>query len=108
MLIFSPGGNVDAMRGRLGFDVADDVDGGSLAVLENRKQRAPPAVVADDVGLHRVAVAHLCDVAHIDRRIHRWSYRKAIESFHDSGVLFEWTVYSRVPILAEPVGRKRL
>ena len=39
---------------------------GRAAVLEHGQQRAAAAVVAHDIGLDGVAVAHVADVAHVD------------------------------------------
>ena len=61
---------VDAQSGRRGSaggleDLADSVDdrnGRGVAVLEDAQQDGAPAVVADDVLLHRPAVVHLADI----------------------------------------------
>ncbi len=43
-------------------DPVDDRDGRGIAVLDDAQQHGAPAVVADDVLLHRPAVVHLADV----------------------------------------------
>ena len=61
---------VDAQPGRRGragdledlADSVDDRDGRGIAVLEDAQQHGAPAVVADDVLLHRPAVVHLADI----------------------------------------------
>ena len=50
------------------LDAVDDVEGRGAARLHDRHQRRPLAVHADDVGLRRVAVAHVRHVADVDRR----------------------------------------
>ena len=40
----------------------------ALAVLQDRHQHGPLALDVHHVGLRRVAVAHVGDVAHVDRR----------------------------------------
>ena len=44
----------------------DDIERGGVAGFQNRDQRAALAVLADDVGLRREAVAHVRHVAHVD------------------------------------------
>ena len=46
----------------------DDVERGGLAGARHGHQNAAASVGADDIGLHRKAVAHLRDVLHIDGR----------------------------------------
>ena len=67
----SAGGSVDRMRGSICLMLLHDVERGSTAVLEHRQQRAARAVVPHDVGLHRVAVAHVSHIADVDRG-RRW------------------------------------
>ncbi len=55
------------MRGRMRLDLLDDFQRGRAAVLEHREQGGARSVVAHDVGLHRVAVADVGDVADVDR-----------------------------------------
>ena len=57
--------------GQLGqppLDAGDDRQRRGRAVLEHLQQHRTIAVDMDDVGLRRIAVAHLRDVAHIDHR----------------------------------------
>ena len=54
--------------GELLLDAGDDVERRGRAVLQDRHQHRARAVDVDDVGLRRVAVAHVRDVADIDRR----------------------------------------
>ena len=35
-------------------------------MFQDRQQSGPRAVSANDVGLHLIAVAHLCDIPHIN------------------------------------------
>ena len=67
-LISSSGGRPAAMRGSDVLDPRDDVERRGRAVLDHRQQRRTLAVDPDDVGLRRRAVAHVGDVADVDRR----------------------------------------
>jgi hypothetical protein len=50
------------------LDPVDDVERRGVARLHHRQHRGALAVDPDDVGLRRVAVAHVRDVADVDRR----------------------------------------
>ena len=54
--------------GELLLDAVDDVERRGRAVLQHRHQHRARAVDVHDVGLRRVAVAHVGDVADVDRR----------------------------------------
>ncbi len=64
----SSGGSAAANARQRLLDLRDDVEGGRVAGLLNRQQRRALSVDADDVRLRRIAVAHVRDVAHVDRR----------------------------------------
>ena len=61
------------MRGSSALHAIDDVERGGVAVLEDRQQHRALAVVAHDVGLRLEAVAHVRDVADVDRAAAAWS-----------------------------------
>ena len=50
------------------LDLIDDVKRRRAAVFQNREQRGWAAVLANDVGLHGEAVAHVSDVADVNHR----------------------------------------
>ena len=66
-MISSSGGSAGLHARQLGLDAVDDVERGGVAGLEDGQQHGALAVCAHDVGLRREAVAHVRDVADVDR-----------------------------------------
>ncbi len=66
--ILRSGGSGRADLRQLLIDAVDDVEGRGVAGLQHAHQHGALAVHAHDVGLRRIAVAHVRDVAHVDHR----------------------------------------
>ena len=64
--MLNPSGSCPRILGRRCLMLLDDVERRGAAGLEHAHQHATVAVAAHDVGLRRVAVAHVRHVAHID------------------------------------------
>ena len=97
------------MRGRAAFICFTTSSVEAVAVLQNRQQRAAPSVVAHDVGLHRVAVADLRDVAHVNGACRSTVLIGSLLNASTTvGLLFISTLYSRVPILGEARGQDQV
>ena len=60
--------------------VGDDVERRRAAVLQHREQHAARAVLADDVGLRREAVAHVGDVAQVGGRAAAGLHRQVVQA----------------------------
>ena len=65
--MLSPGGAAARAISQDFADSVDDRDGRGIAVLDDAQQDGAPAVLADDVLLHRPAVVHLADILDEDR-----------------------------------------
>ena len=78
-----------ATRGRIVADAFDDVECGRAPRLEHGDQHAAQAIVADDVGLRREAVAHVGHVPKIDRRAADLLDRKVVQFLDGSGCAVE-------------------
>ena len=67
-LICNCGGKLALDVGELGADAVDDVERGGRAGLQDAHQDGALAIDAHDVGLRRIAVAHVGHVADVDDR----------------------------------------
>ena len=65
--IFSSGGSWAWMPGRAARTRLTTLEGRGPLALEDGHEHGAPAVAADDVGLHRVAHAHVGHVLDVDR-----------------------------------------
>ena len=71
-----------ADRGQELFQLLDDGERRGAALLDDGEQRRAPAVLADDVRLHREAVAHVPHVAHVHHGAVDVLHRQVIEGGH--------------------------
>ena len=75
------------------------------AALQHLQQHRSVAVDVDDVGLRRIAVAHVGDVAHVDHGAVDGLDRQVAELFDPGAAqLLSWTAYSKSPIFCVPTG----
>ena len=87
------------MSGSLLLDAGDDGERRDRAVLQHLHQHRAVAVDVHDVGLRRIAVAHVRDVAHIDHGAVDGLDRQVAEFLRSSsGALLSLMAYSKLPI----------
>ena len=81
----------------------------ALARLEHGHEHTAQAIVPDDVGLRREAIAHMGDVAEINRRVAYLTLTGKVVQFLCTvlGAPLRVTSYSNSPILAVPEGNTR-
>src|SRR2546425_7460837 len=78
----SSGGRVGITQGQQRTDAGHDVERGGGAALQNGDERPTAAIPADDVRLGREPIAHMGDVAKIDRRVADHLDREVIQLGH--------------------------
>ena len=102
---FNSGGSWERTRGSLSFDALDHVDRRGASVLEHAEQRSLLAIQLHDIGLRRVAVADLCDVADEDGRTVGLLDRKIVELVQEAGAAVEQHIVFAVANLDRARGK---